>query len=564
MMRLIACLLIAAITVVLPALGEEVINRFDVAIEVEQDGDILITETINVTAENNRINRGLFRDLPRYYESEGDRLRYNYNVLSVQRDGRREPYETMTEDNAWRIRIGDEDTFVSRGEHVYVIRYRVKNQVRYFDDFDELYWNVTGNSWAFPILTATARVTLPGEADLVEQNGYTGGLGETGSAYRFRRDDGAYAYETTEPLGVEQGLTISLAFAKGLIDPPSANDKRAIWWQRNGALSVLILSLVGVFAFLYRSWDRVGRDPPKGPVFARYEAPRGYSPAAVHHIYHRGFHNHDALIATLVNLGIKGLVDIDADDKKKTVLTPRGGDAAGLPAEEALLDRKLFSGGPVTLGDKYNASFTKSYTSFRKRVSDKFGSAYFKWNIGYTLVAIVLSALAIVFAITWAPSWSHWLTALVIAMALLNGLFMYLMPAATPKGQDVRTEIEGFKLYLEKAEKLQLNAAEVGSDQPPPMTTARYEKFLPYAIALGVEEPWTEHFEKVLPQEAANFNPAWGHIGAHRSFSSFNKSMVSTMSSAVSSSMPQSSSSSGSGGGGFSGGGGGGGGGGGW
>ena len=96
------------------------------------------------------------------------------------------------------------------------------------------------------------------------------------------------------------------------------------------------------------------------------------------------------------------------------------------------------------------------------------------------------------------------------------------------------------------------------------MTVERYEKFLPYAIALGVEEPWTKHFEKLLPEEAAAYNPGWSHMGRHGSFAGMNKSMVSTMSSAVTSSMPQSSSSSGSGGGGFSGGGGGGGGGGGW
>ena len=549
----------------LTAVADEVINRFDVGIEVERDGDIVVTETINVTVEGREIRRGIFRDLPRYFESQGDRLRYDYDVLSVQRDGRKEPYETSTVDNAWRIRIGDPNVFLTREPHIYVIRYRVKNQIRYFDTYDELYWNVTGNYWNFPILTATARVKLPGKAGLVQQAGYTGGQGATGSAYRFRRDQGVFVFETTEPLGVQEGFTIALGFEKGFVDPPSMADRGALWWQRNGAFAVLLLSLVGVFTFLYRSWEKVGRDPPKGPVFARYEAPEGYSPAAVHHIYHRGFRSHDALIATLVNLGIKGLVDIDAQDKEHTVLTPKATrDDVALAGEEALLSRKLFGYGAVTLGDRYNSRFTKAYSSFRKRVSRNFGEDYFKWNIGYTIVAVILSIAAIVFAVLHAPSWSPWLTGLVLAMAALNGLFMYLMPAPTPKGQAVRGEIEGFKLYLEKAEKLQLNAAEVGAGQPPPMSVERYERFLPYAIALGVEEPWTKHFEKVLPEEAAAYHPGWSHMGHHSTISGMNRALVSSMSSAVTSSMPQSSSSSGSGGGGFSGGGGGGGGGGGW
>ncbi|MEM5518602.1 DUF2207 domain-containing protein [Henriciella sp. AS95] len=559
--------LFIALWVGLTAMGEEVINRFDVGIEVERDGDIIVTETINLTAENYQISRGIFRDLPRYYTQTegGDRLRYDYRVMSVRRDGRDEPYETSTEDNAWRIRIGNPDVILPRGEHVYVVRYRVKNQIRYHETYDELYWNVTGSYWAFPILTATAEVRFPDGVQMVQQAGYTGGLGEKASAYRFRRDGDAFVFETTEPLARNQGLTIAVGIEKGMIDPPSTSDKTSIWWQLYGSLAVLMASLVGVFIFLYRSWDKVGRDPPKGPVFARYEAPKGYSPAAVHHIYHRGFSGHDALIATLVNLGVKGFVDIDAQRKTNTVLTPKSGSQGKLPEEEALLDRKLFSSGTLTLGDKYNASFTSAYTAFRKKLSNKFGSAYFKWNLGYTMVAIILSAIAIVFAIRHSANWSILLTGAVIALALLNGLFMYLMPAATPKGQKVRSEIEGFKLYLEKAEKLQLNAAEVGTDRPPPMTKERYETFLPYAIALGVEEPWTKHFEKMLPKEAEAYNPAWAHM-AHRSggWGNVNRAITSNISSAVTSSMPKSSGSSGSGGGGFSGGGGGGGGGGGW
>jgi uncharacterized membrane protein len=98
------------------------------------------------------------------------------------------------------------------------------------------------------------------------------------------------------------------------------------------------------------------------------------------------------------------------------------------------------------------------------------------------------------------------------------------------------------------------------------MTTQRYEAFLPYAVALGVEAPWTKHFERLLPAEAAAYQPAWGSAGwaSSQSFAGLSHALVSNIDSGVSSAMPQSSSSSGSGGGGSSGGGGGGGGGSGW
>ena len=549
------------------ALASEQITSFDVAIDVQTDGDIVVAETIRVTAEGNEIRRGIFRDLPRFYlDANGNRLAYEYRVLAVERDGAREPYDTETEDNAFRIRIGDEDVLIPHGAHTYLIRYEIKNQVRYFADYDELYWNATGNYWNFPILHARATVTLPDGAAITQTAGYTGGEGQSGGDYTYKSAGNRHTFETTRTLEIREGLTIAIGFAKGLIDPPSAADRGAAWWQRFGALSILGISLVGLFWFLYRGFSRVGRDPAKGPVFPRYEPPSGYSPAATHHIFYRGVQGHRALIATLMNLAVKGRLSIDASDKKKTVLTrasASGSDA--IAGEDTAFAGSLFAGRTTkSLGGSYDSGFTSAYTRFQQTLGKKYGEAYFRWNVGYTLTAIALTVLVIMIAAFMVVQWTIWHTLAVVALAALNAVFLYLMPAPTQKGQAIRTEIEGFRLYLEKAEKLQLDAVEPGSSAPPPMTTERYEKFLPYAVALGIEEPWTKHFERLLPEEAANYHPTWTNMSTSRSLGALTGAMVANMSSGVSSSLPQSSSSSGSGGGGSSGGGGGGGGGGGW
>lgn len=550
-----------------PALAREQINSFDVSIEVERDGDIVVTETINVTAEGIEIRRGIFRDLPRYYESDRARLAYEYRVLSVERDGRAEPFETETEGAAFRIRIGDEDVLIDHGAHAYAIRYEVTNQIRYFDSYDEIYWNVTGNYWAFPIAHARATIALPPGARVTQTHGYTGALGQSGADYTYEHAGDRHIFETTRALDPGEGLTVALGFEKGLIDPPSAGDRGAVWWQRYGALSVLALSLVGLFWFLHGGFQRVGRDPPKGPVFPRYEPPAGFSPAATHHIYYRGVQSHRALIATLMNLAVRGRIAIDARDKKRTTLTRAPGvePAAGLAQEDTVLESEIFDGSTFkSLGEKYDSGFTAAYSTFKAALGRTYGSAYFRWNAGYTLTAIALSILVIVISATMVTQWTIWHTFAVVALAVLNMVFLYLMPAPTQKGQAVRSEIEGFRLYMEKAEKLQLNAVEPGAETPPPMTTERYEKFLPYAVALGVEEPWTKHFQRLLPEEAARYNPSWTNTTSTHSLGGLTSAMVANMSSGVSSALPQSSSSSGSGGGGSSGGGGGGGGGGGW
>jgi uncharacterized membrane protein YgcG len=566
-------LLLALIALVFatPALATERINLFDVAIKAELDGDIVVTETLNVRVEGNEIRRGIFRDLPRFYTQDGARYHYDYDILSIQRDDGREDYDTETEGNAYRIIIGDEDVLLDHGDHTYVIRYRVKNQIRYFPDHDELYWNVTGNYWNFPIAQARATISLPRAVTIREVNAFTGGEGQSGSDFTATQAGERQIFNTTRPLAVREGLTISIAFDKGVIEPPSAGDIAGLWWQRFGSLTVLGVSMLGLFFWLYRGFNRVGRDPTKGPVFPRYEAPEGYSPAGVHYVYNRGGpDSHRALIATLMNLAVKGRIIVDATDKKRTELTRNASSTSvgndGIAPEDLAFETNLFVGSNhKVLGGAYDSGFTTAYTSYTKTLGEKYGEGYFRWNIGYTLTALAISIIVVAAAAFLANEWTIWLTFGLVALAALNILFMYLMPAPTDKGQKLRTEIEGFKLYMETAEKLQLNAVTPGSDTPPPMTTERYEKFLPYAVALGVEKPWTKHFQNLIPNEAATYNPTWTHmnVGAH-SFASLSDSMVSNISSGVSSSLPQSSSSSGSGGGGSSGGGGGGGGGGGW
>ncbi len=571
-LRLALAGLLAVMLAALPAMpaeAEERIERFEARIEVLTDGDILVTERIFVTAEGRQIRRGIFRDLPRYFENEGARLSYGYDVIAVARDGRSEPYVTETDGGAFRIRIGDPGIFLEPGPYTYELSYRVRNQVRYFSEYDEIYWNVTGNYWALPILSAVASIELPAGARVTAGKAYTGPLGAAGADYSYTGRDSRHVFETTRRLEMGEGLTVAVGFGKGLIDPPSAIDRGRLWWQRHGSLVILLMSLAALSWFYVRSFDRVGRDPPKGPVFAIYAPPKGYSPAAVHHIYYRGLRGHSALISTLLNLAVKGRLRIDASQKDVTVLEPVPGTGfpTGLSGEDKALDKALFKNQGRKLLDKtYDAGLTKAYTSFRSALSRKYGRDYFRWNAGYTFAGLVLTGAGLAFAIAQASMWTQWHTAFLLALAGLNVLFLYLMPAPTPKGQAVRTEIEGFRLYMETAEKLQLNAVKVDGASPPPMSKERYEAFLPYAVALGVEKPWTQHFERLLPKEAESYNPAWAGFSGRsaQSLSGLNASLVSSLTSGVSSALPQSSGSSGSGGGGSSGGGGGGGGGGGW
>jgi hypothetical protein len=163
MQRLVIALVVAvAVVAAGPAQAVERILRFISDVEVERNGDLAVTETIRVQAEGNQIRRGILRDFPTTYaRPDGSRVVVGFDVKSVTRDGADENWTTEALANGVRVRIGRAEVNLSTGEHEYVIRYRTTRQIGFFTDYDELYWNATGNGWTFAIDSAEARITLP-------------------------------------------------------------------------------------------------------------------------------------------------------------------------------------------------------------------------------------------------------------------------------------------------------------------------------------------------------------------------------------------------------------------
>jgi uncharacterized membrane protein len=143
-------------------------------------------------------------------------------------------------------------------------------------------------------------------------------------------------------------------------------------------------------------------------------------------------------------------------------------------------------------------------------------------------------------------------------------LFATIMKRPTIRGRNLLDEILGFKDYLEVAEKDELNLR-----NPPEKTPELFETYLPFALALGVDQLWAEKFASVLAAvqqtDGTTYQPRW-YNGSFNTMdlSQTTSQLSSSLNTAISSSVTPPGSSSGGGGGGFSGGGGGGGGGGGW
>jgi len=354
---------------------------------------------------------------------------------------------------------------------------------------------------------------------------------------------------------------VVVSFPKGLVVEPTAIDRAGYLLKDNVGALLALLALLGSAAYLLVTWHRAGRDPDAGVIFAHYEPPEGYSPASARYISRMSY-DAGAFSAAVINLAVKGHLRIEKSDKDYSLSKTRS-DSALAPGEAALLDKLFTEGLTLALDNKNHAIVSAARKAHRKALRRDYLNIYFRKN-GVLLLPSLLGSVVLFILTLLLGAVTPLAIGLFLLTALLHVLFAYLLKAPTRRGRLLLDRLEGFKLYLNVAEKDDLNIR-----HPPEKTPALFERYLPFALALGVEQAWAEQFTEVFArlavEQGQSYQPHWysGNFDAMR-LDSFTSDVSSSFTSAISSAGTPPGSSSGGGGGGFSGGGGGGGGGGGW
>ena len=573
--------LLAALALALPqaARADERILHFLSDVAVQKDGSLIVEETIRIRAEGDQIRRGILRDFPTRYEGRDGRTVYvGFDVIGVERDGEPEPWTRESLDNGARIRIGDADTLLDPRVHEYVIRYRTDRQLGFFDAYDELYWNATGTGWTFPIDEAEAVIRLPEAVPFGERAVYTGPEGATEDyAEVVSEEPGEIRFRTTAPLDAYEGLTVAAAFSKGVVDTPSGA-RKADWWLRdNGPLTLGLAGLFGLLFYCFHAWRRAGRGPRAGTIVPQFTPPDGMSAAATRYVWKMGSDNR-TFAAALIELGVRGRLRIREEDggflsRRKTWLEESRAGGDPLPPAEEAMHRTLFAGGDsLLMDDKHHVTFRAARSALDERLhaayKDKLYVTNWRWSlagIGLLVFAMLLPILLLLILEGSDFEAARGLPMLLPLLALPFVLSAFWwMKAPTREGRGMMDRIAGFRRYLSITEEERLETL-----HPPEKTPELFERYLPYAIALGVENEWAERFAAVLAAAAVAGHAqtmSWysGDSDPWNDTSGFVDRVGSSLASSVSSASTAPGSSSGSGGGGSSGGGGGGGGGSGW
>ena len=541
------------------------IADFNDSINVRPDGLVTVLEHITLVFEGEF--HGIHRTIPVEYPGpRGTNYTLFLDVTRVVDDsGRPLKYESKTSGGFRDLKIYLPDAVNTT--RTVEIDYILRDAVRFFEDHDEFYWNVTGNDWPVPIDHAAAVVSFPSAAaGSLRAQAFTGVYGSKQGEAESEVKGSDVSFETTNPLPMRGGLTIDIYLPKGILNEPGALT-RALWFLGSNPIVFLPLwTLVVMFGV----WWYKGRDPDPGvSVAPMYEPPAGFSPAESGALLADAVHPRD-ITSTLVDLAVRGYVKIEETvdqglffhhkDYILHLLKPREQWTNLTPHERVMLENVYAGGGTETRLSALKNHFYTAIPIIREDIMSSLrqkgmylldpGSAN-----AYSVGALVVVAAP--FAIAQFTGYKDVFSSVGLLIvcgaisAVIWWLFARQMTAKTVKGGRTRVAVLGFQEFMNR----------VDADRLKRMPPDTFEKFLPYAMALGVEHQWAQAFAGIVkdppswyasPNGMAGFNPIFFTSSMHSMATDMHQVFVSA---------PRASSTGsgwgggGSGGGGFSGGG---------
>jgi uncharacterized membrane protein len=547
------------------------IEKFSAEIFVQPDSSLDVTETIEANIMG--VWHGLYRTIPiEYVSPQGFNFTLFVKLVDVtDAAGQKLKVESsrMNQYLKWKIYI-DDATDAVRTIHVH---YTVRNALKFSEDHDELYWNVTGDQWDVPIEDASAQILLPPGVTGVQTNEFTGSYGSRGQNASITASGNSVEASTLRPMRFHEGLTVAVEWDKGFVKEPGTSDLIQQFLASNWPLFLPI----PVFLIMFWLWFTRGRDPRVGPVAVQYAPPDGMSPAEAGTLVDESAAMRD-ITATIVDLAVRGYILIEEKEKsemmglvhnKEYIFHLKKGpqEWSGLKAHELALLGGIFSNGAqtdVNLSSLQNV-FYKNLPSIKNNIFDELMEhGYFQHRPDYVRTGYVTGGIVVgVLIFLLSPGASQkmgmspapFFVAAILSAGIIAG-FGWFMPARTAGGAKALAGVLGFEDFLTHVEADHMHRVS--------QTPETFEKFLPFAMALGVEKKWVGAFQNIYSQPPSWYQGGYYNGGFYPILFVNSLDNMTMRASSVMASAPRSSGGSGFGGGGFSGGGMGGGGGGGF
>jgi uncharacterized membrane protein YgcG len=523
------------------AAGDVVWQNYDVTISVRKDGTLHIVERQVVEFGFSYYSSG-YADIPM---GRVDAIE-NVKVSEV-RNGKTIPFEEASccsgyvDENEYVWGLNGGYTSIEYGferahdeTRTFILEYDVIGAVRVYDENvppnQQIWWTAIGTevTEVAPVLNASVTLILPEAVNLDETVLTDNEIKQESSDYT--KDGKTW---TWPPRAMEEGDS----FIVRLQIPPILAATEPKWQQADDArrraaekaeerkavmnsmfLAGGLLTLVGGGMAAYGLWFVRGRDPQVGLV-ADFIAnpPDDLPPGAAGALVDEVVNQRD-IVATLADLARRGVISMTSGGKElygydvDVTLTNPSAELAPFEKEalNGLFSYRLEAGTTVKLWNASNA-FSKTAAGVRSLLYQELVKrGYFtsspeeertNWrNRGLRLL--------IWWPILGAAAWliffreTNWIWFPIVGLEVI-WLAIYLMSGALPKktlaGAEAAAKWRAFRRYLEdirKYEKL---------DEKNEI----FDRYLPYAIAFGLEETWVSSFAETHTEAPKWYAPTW-------------------------------------------------------
>lgn len=496
--------------------GLERIQYFETTLRLRKDCSLEINERIVVDFGHVR-RSGIYRMIPTRYNSYGNTFTMDVDIHSVS-DQFGEPYQwdVSSQDRDLIIRIGDRDRMV-KGVHTYRIQYTVRRAVNFFGQKPQLYWNLTGNEWPFPVERVKASFYPPP------------GTSTDGISATCKKGAGTSTENiaisvlptaviiTSENLEPAEGLILDAYLPSGLVSPPSPLHQ--VLWQLKAWAMAFVIPIITFILLLWQWYLTGGRLEQSKTIVPQRSPPKDLTPSEVGTLVHGHFELKD-VVSMLFDLACRGHFKIREARKEdyqflssrdyEFIKLPNAQKESNLSVHEQQFMQRLFYPNldSVRLSD-LRGNFSSSlpdigngiYQSLVKR-------KYFKGTpqsvrISYMLVSLLLCLLGVFFILKDGPVAVGLFISTVVVL-----LMAPFMSAKTVSGTEVLRDCLGFKRFVEMAERDRV--AKLAQDD-----ANIFSKLLPYAMVLDEEQSWAENFRDLISKPPDWYEP-WDYVRGYK------------------------------------------------
>jgi len=465
---------------------------FDTVIGIQRDGSIVVVEKFAPVSPQKTITWSTSTEYRGEFGIHNPRVVEILQVTTT--DGRALTYDVRRPNGRLVLKID------AAGATEVRLVYSVRNGVRFLKDRDELQW-MAGEGWRGDTEKASLFVQVPPELAGTERTqAYVSGHGLL--PVKATKAGPDRVWFEAGAVGQRETLLVDVVLPKGELREPPAG-KRAGWFLSANTIVLLPLATLAAMLVL-RSLKRLPARPDF-TVAPRYEPPEGMTPAEVGLLVDDHLDPRD-VTATFIDLAIRGFirlvpckpdeeVDFDGHDFRLELLRPKD-EWFGLATHERTLLFHTFYGGSWTKLSSLTLRFYSIVPLIRYHVAQSLRTKRMYWtdpdyaqSARMTLLLMFFGAalaIQLIGVFSFASSWLLSLLAVGFSAAIVH-YFGRGITSKTMRGLRAYEQVLGFQEFLNSVERDRLER----------LPAELFEKWLPYAMALGVEHHWARNFEDV-------------------------------------------------------------------